>query len=112
MLRGNCLRKKKGASPGMGNAPFISIGTWCAKPDLRGFFGTLSFVLLVVFELLLEFGALLGLDFVALLPLLVELLFGAQQFDECLLGTVALLETGADNAQVAALAIAVARSHG
>ena len=79
---------------------------------LRGFFAALFFVLLAFFELLLEFGALLGLDLVALLTLLVELLFGAQQFDERLLGAVALLETGADNAQVAALAIAVARSHG
>ncbi len=42
----------------------------------------------------------------------IELLFGAQQFDEGLLGPVALLETGAHDAQVAARAVAVARSHG
>src|SRR5262249_9525148 len=63
-------------------------------------------------ELLFEFGALLGLDIGALLALLVELLFGTQQFDERLLGAVALLEASADDAQIAALAIAVARGHG
>ena len=65
-----------------------------------------------LFQLLFELGALLGLDVGALLALDFELLFGAQQFDEGLLRAVALLEAGADDAQIAAVAIAVARSHG
>src|SRR6516225_8586502 len=72
----------------------------------------LAFLLLLLFESLFELLALFGLDIGTLLTLLVELLFGAQQFDERLLGAVAFLETGADDPEVAAVAIAVARGHG
>ena len=45
----------------------------------------------------------------ALLALHFQLLLRAQQFDERLFSAVALLKAGADNAQIAALAIAIAR---
>ena len=64
--------------------------TWTACPETKskgatssGFFLFLEFLsLLGFFHLLFEFGALLGLDLVTLLALVVELLFGAEQFDE------------------------------
>jgi hypothetical protein len=67
---------------------------------------------LFFFQGFVEFGALLGLDFFALLALFVELLLCSEEFDEGLFGAIALLEAGLDDAQVAALAIAVARGHG
>ena len=51
----------------------------------------------------------LGADFGALLALLVERLFAAQQLDEGLLAAVALAEVGVNDAQIAAFAVAVAR---
>jgi len=80
------------------------------EPNLRGFFAGLF--LLGFFQLFFELGALLGLDVCALLALGVDLLFGAQQLDEGLLGAIALLEAGANDAQVTALAVAIARRHG
>src|ERR1039458_681524 len=78
--------------------------------SLRSIFFAVFFFLF--FEMLFHLGALLGFDVVALLPLGVKLLFGAQQFDEGLFGAVALLKSSPDDAEVAAGAIAVARSHG
>jgi hypothetical protein len=80
---------------------------------LRGFFLDffLAFFLLCFFHMLFQLGALFGPYIVALLALFVELLFGAQQFDESLLGPVALLEAGAHDAQIAALAVAVTRRY-
>ena len=54
-------------------------------------------ILLLLFELLLEFGALFGFEVGTLLALDFELLFRAQQFDERLGGAVALLEAGAND---------------
>ena len=48
------------------------------------------FVLFALFELLLEFGALFGLDVGTLLALHLKLLFGAEQFDECRFCAIAL----------------------
>src|SRR3954466_6616179 len=80
---------------------------------LSGLFAALAFLFLVgFFQLRFELFSLLGLDLVALLFLGFELLFGAKEFDERLLAAVALAEAGANDAQIAALAIAVARSHG
>jgi len=67
--------------------------------------------LLLLFELLFELIPLLGLQVGALLALHFELFFRAQQFDERLFGAVALLEAGANDPQIAAVAVAVARSH-
>src|SRR5512143_2120711 len=57
------------------------------------------------------FGAL-GANFGALLAFLVEYLLAAEQFDEGLLGAVALLPSGADDAEIAAVAIAETRGDG
>src|SRR5665213_2030354 len=85
---------------------------WCRRAErasLRGFFAAFFFgFLLLCFELIFELFALLSLDFVAFLALDLKLFFGAEQFDDCLFGTVALLETNAHNAQIASLTIAVA----
>ena len=67
---------------------------------------------LLLFELLFQFGALLGLAFGALLALHLKLLFCAEEFNEGFLRPVTLLEAGADDAQIAAIAVAVARRHG
>src|SRR5690348_14720007 len=54
---------------------------------------------------LLHLLATLLAGFGALRALLVEKLFSAQQLDECFFGSIAALEAGANDAQVAALAI-------
>src|SRR4051794_10503229 len=83
---------------------------------LSGFFAALFFLAFLFlvggFEFGFELLALFGLDLVALLFLGFELLFGTEEFDECFLAAVALAEAGADDAEIAALAIAVTRSHG
>src|SRR5258708_25576157 len=80
---------------------------------LGGFFAALAFVfLLAFFELLLELGPLLGLDFVALLLLHFELLFGAEKLDEGLFAAIALAESSADDAQLATLAVPITPRHG
>jgi len=56
--------------------------------------------------------AALGTRFCALLALLIQLVLRTEELDEGLLGSIALLEAGADDAQIAAGAIAVARGHG
>src|SRR5579859_5910078 len=53
-----------------------------------------------------------GADLGALLTLFVEHLFAAQQFDERLLGAVALAPRGTDDAQISAVSISEAGSHG
>ena len=62
--------------------------------------------------MLFEIGALFGLDLVALLALDFQLLFGAEELNEGLFRSVALLEAGADDAQIAALAVFVTRRNG
>jgi hypothetical protein len=61
---------------------------------------------------LVDFFAALGPGFGALLTLLVQLVLGAQEFDEGLFGSVAFLEAGADDAEVAAGAVSVTRGYG
>ena len=61
---------------------------------------------------LVDFFAALGPCFGALLALLVQLVLGTEEFDEGLLRSIALLEAGAHDAQIAAGTIAVARGHG
>src|SRR5579863_182119 len=80
---------------------------------LRGFFAALGFlsVFLLLVKLLLKLGALFSLKVGALLALDFKLLFGAQQLDERLGGAVSLLETGANDSQITAVAVAVAWSH-
>jgi hypothetical protein len=51
----------------------------------------------LLFHGFFELGALLGLDVSALLALFVELLFGAEEFDEGLFGAIALLKAGLDD---------------
>src|SRR5271163_1759913 len=66
---------------------------------------------LLLFHRLLRLFAALGAGFGALLALFIEHLLGAQQLDEGLFRPIALLETGANDAQIAAIAVAVARRH-
>src|SRR4029077_16016860 len=77
--------------------------------SLSGFFAALFFFLLRLFELLLEFGALLALDVGPLLALHFELLLGSEQFDERCLAAVALSKSSPDDAEIAPLPVAVAR---
>src|SRR5271170_7895824 len=65
-----------------------------------------------VFHRLAVFLGAFGTDFGPLLPLLVEHLLAAQQFDERLFGAVALSPRRTNDAQISALAIAEPRSHG
>ena len=58
----------------------------------------------------LGLGYSLGAGFGAFFALLVEHLLAAQQFDECLFGAIALLPCRADDAQIAAIAVAETRS--
>jgi hypothetical protein len=51
---------------------------------------------------LVDFFTTLGAGFGALLTLLVQFVLGTQKFDEGLLGSVAFLEAGADDAEIAA----------
>src|ERR1700732_4593889 len=60
----------------------------------------------------LGFGGALGAGFAALLALLVEHLFAAQEFDEGVVGAVAFAPSGTDDAEVAAVAIAKAGADG
>src|SRR5579862_8822880 len=55
--------------------------------------------------------ALLGASIGALLTLLVQNRFGSKKLDESLLSAVAALEATAHNAQIAAVAVAVARGY-
>jgi hypothetical protein len=84
-----------------------------AKAGLRSLLATLWFVsvLLLLFKLLLEFGALLRFEVGALLALDLKLLLGTQQLDERLFSAIALLKSSANNPQIAAVAVAIARSH-
>ena len=66
-----------------------------------------AFGRLLLSKLLLQLIAALGARVGTLLALLVENLLGSEELDESLLGSVALLEAGADDAQVSAVAIAV-----
>src|SRR5580704_14729269 len=61
---------------------------------------------------LVDFFAALGSGFGSLLTLLVQLLLGAQKFDEGFFGSVAFLEAGADDAEIAAGSVSVARGYG
>src|ERR1700679_2957340 len=61
---------------------------------------------------LVDFFAALGSCFGALLTLLVQLVLGSEELDEGLLGSIALLEAGAHDAQIAAGAISITRGHG
>jgi len=70
--------------------------------------GLLAALRLLLSKLLLQLFAALGPGLGALLALLIEKLFSSEQLDESLLCAVAALESSADNAQVAAIAIAVA----
>ena len=65
-----------------------------------------------IFHRLAVFLGPFGADFGTLLALFIDHLLTAQQFDECLLGAVALPPRGANDARIAAFAIAEARSHG
>ena len=71
--------------------------------------GLFAFGRLLLSHLLLHLFAALGTRVSTLLALLVENLLGSEQLDEGLLRSIALLEAGANDAQVAAVAIAVAR---
>src|SRR5208282_4298218 len=62
-----------------------------------------------VFHGLLGFGGLLGAGLGALLALLVENFFAAEQFEERLVGAVAFVPVGTDDARVSAFAIAKPR---
>src|ERR1017187_579181 len=62
-----------------------------------------------VFHGFLGFGGFLGTSFGALFLLLVEDLLAAQQLEESLVGAVALIPVRADDARVAAVAIAKTR---
>src|SRR5579859_7500839 len=90
-----------------------TMAMWCQNRQLSGLFAALFLAgfLLSCFHLRFELLPLLSLDGVALLALLVELLFCAEQFDERLLRAVPALEAGANDAQVAALAVAIAGRH-
>ena len=59
---------------------------------------------------LLQLFALLGASVGALLTLLVQNRLGSKKLDESLLSSVAALEATAHNAQIAAVAVAVARA--
>src|ERR1700739_4387192 len=63
-------------------------------------------------KLLLQLFAALGTGVGALLALLVEKFFRTEKLDEGLLRTVATLESGANDAQIAAVAVAVTGSNG
>ena len=54
----------------------------------------------------------LGSGFGALLALLVQLVLRTEELDEGLFGSVAFLEAGADDAEIAAGAVSVARGYG
>jgi hypothetical protein len=60
---------------------------------------------------LVDFFAALGSRFGALLALLIQLVLGSQEFDEGLFGSVASLEAGADDAEIAAGAVSVTRGY-
>src|ERR1700677_2251625 len=60
---------------------------------------------------LVDFFAALGARFGALLALLVQLVLGTEEFNEGLLGSITLLETGAHDAQIAAGAISITWGH-
>ena len=60
----------------------------------------------------LGFGDALGTGFATLLALLVEYLFAAQEFDEGVVGAVAFSPSGANDAEVSAVAIAETRADG
>jgi hypothetical protein len=60
----------------------------------------------------LGFGSALGAGFATFLALFIEDLFAPKQFDESVIGTVAFSPSGADDAQVAAIAIAEAGTDG
>src|SRR5580658_6452461 len=65
-----------------------------------------------LFHGFLGFGGFLGTGFGAFFFLLVEDLLAAQQLEEGLVGAVALVPVGADDARVAPLAVAETRSDG
>src|SRR5580700_173106 len=70
-------------------------------------FGRCGFALslslrLRLFHSLLGFGGFFGADFGAFFFLLVENFLAAQQFEECLIGAVALVPVSADDARVPA----------
>ncbi len=65
-----------------------------------------------IFHRLLGFGVFLGAGFGALLALFVQHFFAAQQFEESFVGAVALIPSGADEARVAAVAVAETRADG
>lgn len=61
---------------------------------------------------LIDLGAALGTRLGALLTLFVELVLGSQKFNISLLGAVSLLESSANDAQIAAVPFSIARSYG
>src|SRR5437588_3395970 len=86
--------------PLLGLAAFASLG----RRTATGF--DIGLLLLHgLFHFFAAFGAKLG----TLFPTLVENLLRADQLDEHLLAAIAFAETGADNAQVAAVAVTVTR---
>src|SRR3954465_8413860 len=99
-----------------GGRPVLRAGNKAGSGPLSGFFAALFFLAFLFlvggFEFGFELLALFGLDLVALLLLGFELLFGAEKFDKRLLAAVSLAEAGANDAQVATLAVAVTRRHG
>ena len=60
------------------------------------------------FHCLLGFGGLLGASFGSLFALLVENLLASEQLEESLVGTIALLPCGANDARISAVAVAEA----
>src|SRR5579872_2062242 len=58
-----------------------------------------------LFHRLLGFSGLLGTSFGALFALLIKYLFTAKQFEKCLVGAVALIPRGADNAGISAVTV-------
>src|SRR5579864_4108400 len=65
-----------------------------------------------LFHRLLGLGGFLGASFGALFLLLVENLLAAEQFQKSLVGSVALVPPGADDARVAAVAVAETGANG
>src|SRR5258708_31035801 len=88
-------------------------------PLLFSFFLRLSFHSRLIslrrfrlFHLFLGFLSLFGAGFSALLALFIQHLLTAQQFDERLVGAIALLPSRANDAGIAAGAVSKARSNG
>src|SRR5205814_1550205 len=75
-------------------------------------FGTALLLLLCLgfFHGLARLFGFFGAKFGSLLALFVQNFFRAQQFDKCLLSAIALLEAGANDAQIASIAVTEPRT--